>query len=326
MKNALSIFVLLTLLACGQSDDDGGTDDDMPVQSGLIENQVIDIAGTDREYHLFVPSNPTNAPVVLLFHGNGGSHDNLIGLTNASSPYKVWLDIAQDENIILAIPNGTLGSGNSRGWNDCRSDAPTNPDIEDVLFVSTLIDSIVDRYNANAAKVFVLGTSNGGHLCIRLAEEIPDKLTAFGAIVASNSVNSQCAGSNVPVSALFIHGTSDPVLPYEGGMISSERGQVFSAEETVHHWVNRNETETMPELISIPDIDLTDGSTIEKRIFRNGRDNTEVVFYKVIDGGHTEPSIEERYSNFFLAIVGNQNADVEMANEVWSFFETKSKQ
>jgi len=46
---------------------------------------------------------------------------------------------------------------------------------------------------------------------------------------------------------------------------------------------------------------------------------------EVVGGGHTEPSIAERYSNLFLLVVGNQNGDFEMAEEVWGFFSDKSK-
>jgi polyhydroxybutyrate depolymerase len=76
-------------------------------------------------------------------------------------------------------PNGTLGSTNSRGWNDCRADAPTNPTGNDVLFTSNLLDYIINKYQANSSKIYAVGTSNGGHFSIRLAQEIPNRITAF---------------------------------------------------------------------------------------------------------------------------------------------------
>jgi polyhydroxybutyrate depolymerase len=48
------------------------------------------------------------------------------------------------------------------------------------------------------------------------------------------------------------------------------------------------------------------------------------MLYKINNGGHAEPSQTERYGNFFLSIVGNQNGDFEMANEIWEFFKEKS--
>ena len=78
-------------------------------------------------------------------------------------------------------------------------------------------------------------------------------------------------------------------------------------------------------MLSLPNINANDNSTVERNQYRNETNDTEVVLFKVINGGHTEPSIEERYSNIFLSIVGNQNADIEMANEIWSFFKDKTK-
>jgi polyhydroxybutyrate depolymerase len=295
------------------------------IEKGLLKNQSININGMDRNYHIFIPNNPTNAPVVFLFHGNGGNNDDLLGLTNVKAPYKVWLDIAAQENLIVIVPNGIPGSNNSRGWNDCRNDAPTNPTSNDVQFVSDLLGFVIAKYNSNASKVFAVGTSNGGHFAIRLAQEIPSKITAFASIVASNSVNSKCTNSNVKVSALFMNGTDDPIMPYNGGQMSSNRGEVFSTDSTISYWVQRNATDMTPEILNLPDLNTTDGSTITKYVYKNGTGGTEVALYKVNNGGHTEPSKVERYSNLFLLTVGKQNGDIEMAYEIWNFFKDKTR-
>ncbi len=294
-------------------------------EKGLLKDQVIAIGGVDRNYHLFVPNNPLNAPVVLLFHGNGGSSDDMVGLTGVKAPYKVWLEIASQENLIIVVPNGTVGSSNSRGWNDCRNDAPTNPTTNDVEFVVSLLDFINAKYNSDASKVFAVGTSNGGHFAIRLAQEIPEKITAFASVLASNAVNSHCSNSTTKVSALFMNGTEDQIIPYNGGQMASNRGEVFSTETTVSYWVQRNATDTTPELTNLPNINASDNSTVTKYLYKNGGNGTEVSLYKVLGGGHAEPSIVERYNSIFLLIVGNQNGDIEMANEIWSFFKNKTK-
>ncbi|MCC6836644.1 MAG: hypothetical protein IT213_16780 [Cytophagales bacterium] len=316
VKNLTSILFLL-LLGCNKNDDSSPD-----LEKGLLKNQSISIAGADRNYHMFIPNNPTNAPVVFLFHGNGGSSDDMLGLTNIKAPYKIWLNIASQENLILVVPNGTVGS---RGWNDCRNDAATNPTSNDVLFINTLLDFVKAKYNSNNSKVYTVGTSNGGHFSIRLAQEIPNRITAFASIVASNSVNSQCTSSTIKVSALFMNGTDDPILPYNGGQMASNRGEVFSTENTITYWVQRNGTITTPEVSNLTDMNTNDGSTVTKSLYKNGGNGTEVVLYKINNGGHTEPSIAERYSSIFLLAVGKQNGDIEMANEVWNFFKTKSK-
>lgn len=319
MKLLTLYLLLLFALSCKKNDISP------EIEKGLLQNQVITVGGVDRYYHLYAPDNPQNAPVVLLFHGNGGSYDDMLGLTGVKAPYKVWLDIAYQENLIIVVPNGTPGSNNSRGWNDCRNDAPTNPTLDDVEFIVNLLDLVKATYHSNDAKVFAVGTSNGGHFAIRLANEIPDRITAFASVVAANDVNSECPDATIPVSALFMNGTDDPILPYNGGQMVSNRGEVFSTDSTISYWVNRNATDTTPEISDLPDVNTKDKSTVTKYLYQNGANNTEVALYKVSNGGHAEPSISERYSSLFLLIVGHQNGDIEMAREVWNFFKTKTK-
>ncbi len=315
------LLLLLLFLAQGCNPDEVSSE----IEKGLLKNQVITIGGVDRNYHLYVPNNPLNAPVVFLFHGNGGSYDDMLGFTGVKAPYKVWLDIASQENLIIVVPNGSLGSSNSRGWNDCRNDAPTNPNVDDVQFVDDLLSFIKANYNSNDTKVFAVGTSNGGLFAMRLAREIPDRITAFAAVVANEPVNSKCSNASTKISALFMNGTSDPIMPYNGGQISPNRGEVFSTDSTVSYWVRRNATDSTPEITNLQNANTNDNSTVTKYLYKNGGNRTEVALYKVVGGGHTEPSILERYSPVFLLLVGNQNGDIEMANEIWDFFRDKSK-
>lgn len=326
MKLISLYFLLILALGCNKNDNESigpDSDSDPGIEKGLLEDRKINVSGIERNYHLYIPQNPTNAPVVMLLHGNKSNNDEILGITGVKAPYKIWLDVAEQENIILIIPNGSEGSSGNNGWNDCRSDAEGNPDSSDVLFTSNLIDFVLNEYQANASKVFAVGTSNGGHMATRLAQEIPNKLKAFASIVASNPVNSQCTNSTIPISALIINGTDDPFLPYEGGQMVGNRGEVHSAQETIDYWVSRNQTATMAVVTDFQDIDTTDKCTVKKHLYINGANNTEVAFYEVIDGGHAEPSIAQRYSNLAKVILGEQNGDIEMANEVWGFFKNK---
>lgn len=291
----------------------------------LILNQKINIDGKEREYHVFVPNDKPGKSLVILLHGNRGNFNEVIGKSIVKSPQKIWLDIAREHNIIVVVPNGSLGSKNKRGWNDCRSDAKGNPETDDVLFISQVLVKIKKEHNHNVNKVFVAGVSNGGQMAIRLAMELPEKITAFAAIVASMPTNSQCEDSTIPVSALFMNGTADPILPYEGGQMASDRGLVKSTEESITYWNKRNGIMNKPVETTINDTIKKDKSTAIKLLYKNGINKTEVVLYKIINGGHTEPSRTEKYRKFYKSIVGNQNEDIEMANEVWKFFKDKKK-
>ncbi len=89
------------------------------------------------------------------------------------------------------------------------------------------------------ARVFATGMSNGGHMSIRLAEEAPDLVAGFAAVGAADSVDSECASSQAAVPALFMNGTGDGLVPFDGGVMANG-AMVFSSEETVTRWVERN--------------------------------------------------------------------------------------
>lgn len=315
------IGICLTLAACSNNDESEPQPEE-PLGPGLHLDEVFKVSNQTRNYHIYIPGIVNAAPIVFLLHGNSGSSNQILGLDDIKSPFKLWLDIAERDNVILVIPDGSIGPNNKKGWNDCRNDAPTNPKTDDALFLGNLIDFVRTGYGTGETDVFVAGISNGGLMAMRLADEMPEKLNAISVVVASRPVNSECADSTVAMPVLFMNGTSDPILPYEGGQIESNRGQVSSTAETISYWVNRNQTEATPSVSVFPDTNQDDESTVTRFTYSQGLNGSIVEHYEVTNGGHTEPSIAERYSIVYKLIVGNQNGDIEMATELWKFFDS----
>lgn len=293
---------------------------DTPAEPELETDIAIDINGEQRSYHLYDPNTPTIDAVVFLLHGNRGSADQILGLENTVSPFKRWMQIADEQNLMLVVPDGAVGPEGHQGWNDCRTDALGNPSTDDVLFISTLIDTVNQSHPRTDNRVFISGISNGGLMSTRLAEEIPNRLMAIAIIVASEPVNTKCVKSSAQLPILIMNGTADPILPYDGGQIVPNRGLLFSTIDLVNYWVERNQTNLTAEEVVFPDIDQSEDSTVTKYTYTNAQTNDKVVHYEVLNGGHTEPSVVERYSGIWKLIVGEQNGDIEMADEVWEFF------
>ena len=297
---------------------------------GLIKAQYITIANVQRSYDLYVPQMLTRepSPLVLLFHGHGGNSDVMTGENHKAAPYKVWLSLAEDYHFIVAIPNGTAGKDGRLGWNDCRMDADSNPASDDVLFVKTLIQRLNQDYAIDPARIYATGTSNGGHMVLRLAMEMSDTFAAVAPVVAAMPVRSKCTSPGHPISVMFMNGTKDPLSPYEGGRIGKDkfqRGEVLSTAASVGYWIDHNGTSSLPLLIDLPNRSRRDGSHVLRALYSGGKQDTEVVLYKVVGGGHTEPSLKEKYGVIYRLIVGDQNHDIEMANEVWAFFKNKRR-
>jgi polyhydroxybutyrate depolymerase len=297
--------------------------------TGFVRNNTLKIAELERSYDAFIPMglDATPRPLIFLLHGNGGSAAQLMGLDGKAAPFKLWQEIAEREKLILIIPEGRLGSDQKQGWNDCRTDAVTNPETDDVGFISALLDGVVMKYPVDKRRVFATGISNGGHMSLRLALELPDRIAAIAAIAASMPATSECKLSSTPISVLLMNGTKDPIAPYIGGVMGygksqGERGSILSTEAAVQSWVTLNQTKTVAESRLI-DTNSSDDGLVTRFEYCCGKNATQVVLYKVEGGGHTEPSTRERYSSIFKLIVGPQNSDLEMADEVWDFFRNK---
>jgi polyhydroxybutyrate depolymerase len=238
------------------------------------------------------------------------------------------MEIAESENVIVVYPEGLNGAYNKPTWNDCRGDCIVSSNADDVHFIENLIDEISASHNIDQNRIYVSGTSNGGFMALRLAVELSDKIAAVAVVVAAMPAVSDCSQPNNPISVLFMNGTNDNHMPYNGGYLSNppnpDHGSALSTETSVNYWIDFNHTDTVPVTYTFPDLDSSDGGIVKKFTYKNGDQRTEVVFYKVNSGGHSAPSIRERYSALFEQYFNKQNHDIEMTTEVWSFFKDKT--
>jgi len=134
MKSFFSCVAVAALsIGCSGNDSDPTLDPvNVPV---LLEDLSFSVLNQERRYHLYLPRDPDSASIVLLLHGNGGSNDQLLGIEGTKAPFKLWLDVARQENLILVVPNGSIGSDGRRGWNDCRNDVAATPESDDVQYI-----------------------------------------------------------------------------------------------------------------------------------------------------------------------------------------------
>ena len=281
--------------------------------------------GERRTYRVYVPTvkRGTRMGAVLLLHGYGGSADQILGLDGRQAPYTAWLPIADRENLVLIVPNGNAGTDGKQGWNDARG-VSGNPKSNDVDFLNHLVASLAKYHPIDSSRVYASGTSNGGHMSLRLAAETPEKFAAVAAIAAANPDPIFAKKPRRPVSVMLINGTHDRLLPFRGGRMVKNRGRVQSMQATVDYWIKHNHCGNTASLFQYPDKTTDDRCTASRRTFQNPKTGVEVSAVQIDGGGHAEPSIKQPYGRLFLVIVGRQNQDIEMADEVWKFFKNKS--
>jgi polyhydroxybutyrate depolymerase len=122
-----------------------------------------------------------------------------------------------------------------------------------------------------------------------------------------------------PVSAIYIHGNTDPLVPFVGGQMTAggtAGGTILSHFQAVDKWVSINACSTTPIITDLPDI-ANDGTTIKQRVYAGGTNGSEVVSYVVLNGGHTWP---QGYQYLNESIIGKTSQDMNACEVIWTFF------
>ncbi len=294
--------------------------------SGLIRNLSLSVNGVDRTFDAYLPSQlpATPVPLVFLVHGHGGSADTLTGHSGDKAPFKVWMNLAEQDKMVLVFPDGTVGPDGKSGWNDGRADSITNPTVDDIAFFEAMVQEAHLRLNIDHDQIFAAGVSNGGAMVLRMAQELSHHIDGVAAVIMGMPAINEASAPPLAVNVLFMNGTSDPLVPWNGGDVhkpGAGRGTVLSAKDSALWWVNHNQCDPSPTVTNHPNRELFDGSTVRSHLYDGGTDGTRVALYQVMGGGHAEPSRAQRYSWVVELVLGRQNHDIEAATVIWDFFQ-----
>ncbi len=265
-----------------------------PVFAGdMIENS-LQHQDYWRTYSVYRPTQISDNPAIIFaLHPSRST-----GLQFQKQTSYEFERIADESGFLIVYPDGFEGH-----WNGCRAAAMYDANvlgIDDVGFLSAIVDRLVTKYGADREKVFAAGLSNGGHMAFRLALETPEMVRGIAAIAASlpKEENMACTPEGKAVSVLIMNGTSDPVNPYDGGEVSiyglAGRGLVRSTDETAEYFRSLEAAEANhQESGEVPD---DSGSAVQRTLFRHGE--TSVMQVRIRDGGHTIPHPTSTFPRF----------------------------
>ncbi len=259
----------------------------------------------------------TMFPLVIFLHGGNGN-------VKSAQRFTLFNQVANINDFIMAYPQGYYETkDNGFVWADGRGTGADLAGIDDVGFIDKMVDSLLSDYNIDANKVYCCGFSNGSFMTQRVAFEANEKFAAMGTIGGTlDSVLYHTGQPNRPLPMLYILGTKDPYVPYNGGHVAeSETIPVVGIKKAVRFWVTNNNCSTALDSINLPDRDLTDHSTVTMFEYIDCDCNANVLFYKVTGGGHTWPGVELVLQE---AILGETNEDIFASEELWSFFKDHS--
>ena len=283
------------------------------------EQKTINITfdGVARNFIVYLPSGYNNSgkmPLIFAIHGGSGTPEGMINIANFKT-------IADRDKVVLVYPEGV-----QKNWNDGRPTAPNQLGINDVGFFNQMCDYMINNYSVDAKKIYATGISNGGFMSTRLGCELSNRIAAIAvnaATIEATTIAPNCK-PNRPVPALYIHGTTDPLVPFLGGQITAggtAGGMILSHFQAIDKWVTINGCNPTPTVTDLPDI-ANDGTTIKQRVYSGGANGSEVVSYVVLNGGHTWP---QGYQYLNEAIIGKTSQDMNACEVIWTFFKRFSR-
>jgi polyhydroxybutyrate depolymerase len=279
-----------------------------PTSNGDLRSQ-IKVGGLTRRYTVHVPLGGgagSGRPVVFLFHGQGG---NGVGME-----WIAHFDSTSDHNGFLAVyPDGFQGT-----WNDGRgTTAAEKAKVDDVAFVSAMIDRLAADYKIDRARVFATGLSNGGMFSERLGCQLAGTIAAIAPVAGPlpADLSSSCR-SGLAVPVLEIHGTSDPLIPYTGGQLKAGLGDVLSARATFATWRARDACPREPVTTQLPR-KPSDPTTTTVQTSSGCKNGSLVALYTVNGGGHTWPG-----GALYLPVrlIGPVTRTFDASQTIWDFF------
>lgn len=183
----------------------------------------------------------------------------------------------------------------------------------DVGFVDALIDTLNSNYSIDLKRIYSTGWSRGVVMSFVLASQLSERIAAVAPV--AGFMNDWLPTDGNPqraVPVLMINGTADTADPWDG-----KKGYI-SVEQSLDYWVNFNAC-TECDTISLPDLDPTDGCTVEKITHTNCISNNSVVLFKLIGGGHCWPGIPPTEDEKVYG-VGRMTSDINGEEVIWNFF------
>lgn len=293
----------------GTSPDIGALESDFSATTAQRPNRAevrkFDIGGVVGRHHVVIKPKghelELNRPVLIHLTGYGDPLDYEMNYIRIHK-------YADSVGFVTVYPEAY-----TRRWNSTMTEITGDPTatVDDVQYISTLIDTLRAQYSIDPNRVYITGFSNGGVMANLLATKIPRRITAVCVVAGSISptiINGY--SPNRPVPIMILNGTADPIVPYYGG------GNWFSVEHTVGIWRTWYNATVRTDSAVIDGNSTDQSSVLRVRYYGNSVDTPLVVFYKINNGGHEWPGA----APYVWPGSGIINRDIDVNTEAIKFF------
>lgn len=235
-------------------------------------------------------------------------------------------DVADRNGFIVIYPDGPNNEWHSaalmegeRGA-DRRDAGPSARD--DVRELEQLLDDLRLDFNIDPSRIYLTGFSNGGIMTARMSCTSADRFAAFAVVGGAfyDVFREECDGSR-PTPILFMHGTADRSVRYEGVLrpIGPDATRVRiagSIPDAVQYFARHNGCNTEGVRRDFPQRGQSPGTNVSHLLLNSCSSGAPVSFYVINGGGHNWPGAETLDRSVF----GDVNLDINAGEEIWAFF------
>lgn len=273
VRGRLRWIAVLAVVAVGACSGPGGgssapgssssvLDPGSPTPSATTSGATEFVAGGARPVTVHVPAgaDPTGAPLLLILHGYSSNGAEMTG----------WLPLGEAagrRGVVWAYPDGSPDERGLRFWNATDACCGFGSNVDDVAYLTGLIEEIAATTRIDPGRVYIAGHSNGGFMSHRMACDRSDRVTAIASISGVTFADPARCAPSASVAILQVHGTADEMLGFDGGVLrvpGVPDARYPGAAETARRWLGLDGcypalSETARRIDAVADVDGTDG-------------------------------------------------------------------
>ncbi len=199
MKLHISAFILVFIL----------------IPSALAQKQLdFEIDGVNRFAIVHDgEAKKTKSPVVLVFHGHGGSARIAERRLNFHDAWKEAMVV-----YLEGLP-GVVGITDREGVRNGWQKNPGELGDRDLKFVDEVLKKLIKDYKVDEERIYAVGHSNGSRFVNVLWAKRADKFAAFCAVAGPGGLMVRDAA---PRSIWLSMGKKDPLVPFAGQQRSAD--------------------------------------------------------------------------------------------------------
>jgi polyhydroxybutyrate depolymerase len=208
----------------------------------------------------------TAYPLAFSFHGFSGNkevHDVYAGMAEEGTA----------RGYVVVTPEAL---GDPREWNMFGASGRA----DDFGYIDALVADLSERLCIDEDRIYAAGHSNGSAFTGFLACQPPYRFAAVAMVSAF--IPTTCPVDDAAPSVVAVHGTADPLVPYDGGSVAGGAVQIPAALDTLQQYADSYGCD-QPAAEDRP----ADG--VERRRLTGCIHASEVVLYTIVDGTHGWP-------------------------------------